>query len=68
MRTPDLSINDFEGFKIEKIFARDKNKELIVTVTPEKTAIIYKVNNRRGDWGNYEGSDLDAAIAAYNEM
>jgi hypothetical protein len=68
MRSQDLSINDFKDYKIETLFARDKNKELFVTTTPEKASIIYKVNNRLCDWGNYEGSSLEAAITAYNEM
>jgi hypothetical protein len=37
-------------------------------VVPEKSNVTYKVTNRRGDWGNYEGSSLEDAIAAYNEM
>ncbi len=70
MKNLDLNINHFQDYRIETLFAREKNREMtiIVVVVPEKSNVTYKVTNRRGDWGNYEGSSLEDAIAAYNEM
>lgn len=68
MRTPDLTISDFQDYKIETLYARDKNKEMFIITSSEKGTITYRVNNRRGDWGNYEGDSLSDAIAAYNEL
>jgi hypothetical protein len=51
MGTTDLSISDFQDYKIETLFARDKNKELLIIASPVEATIIYKVNSRRGDWG-----------------
>jgi hypothetical protein len=68
LKNLDLNINHFQNYRIETLFAREKNREMIIIVVPEKSTVTYKVKNRRGDWGNYEGSSLEDAIAAYNEM
>lgn len=68
MQKTVLTISDFQDYEIKTLYACDKNREMWIITNPVTASITYKVNNRRSDWGNYEGYDLKEAITAYNEI